>query len=114
MEGELLYDATHVYAVSASAVSKDARLSQAQRDQLAEQYAGRAVALLTQADSAGFFKDPAHIDHLKADKDLDSLRSRADFKKFLSEVESATLNFCRERLAEVDMPSQKLVVLAAA
>ena len=36
------------------------------------------------------------------------------FVKFLSDVESSILNFCRERVAEVDMPSQKLVVLAAA
>lgn len=34
------------------------------------------------------------------------------FVKFLSEMESSVLNFCRERVAEVDMPSQKLVVLA--
>jgi len=39
--------------------------------------------------------------------------TRQFFVKFLSDVESATLNFCRERMAEVDMPSQKLVVLAA-
>lgn len=36
------------------------------------------------------------------------------FVKFLSDVESSILSFCRERIAEVDMPSQKLVVLAAA
>jgi SAM-dependent methyltransferase len=37
---------------------------------------------------------------------------RQFFTKFLADVESATLNFCAERIAEVDMPSQKLVVLA--
>jgi SAM-dependent methyltransferase len=36
------------------------------------------------------------------------------FVKFLADVETSVLNFCRERLADVDMPSQKLVVLAAA
>ena len=36
------------------------------------------------------------------------------FVKFLSDVESSVLNFCKERLADIDMPSQKLVVLAAA
>jgi 2-polyprenyl-3-methyl-5-hydroxy-6-metoxy-1,4-benzoquinol methylase len=40
--------------------------------------------------------------------------TRQFFVKFLSDVESAMLNFARERIAEVDMPSQKLVVLAAA
>jgi 2-polyprenyl-3-methyl-5-hydroxy-6-metoxy-1,4-benzoquinol methylase len=39
---------------------------------------------------------------------------REFFTKFLVEVESSVLNFCRERIADVEMPSQKLVVLAAA
>lgn len=39
---------------------------------------------------------------------------RQVFVKFLTDVESSILNFCRERIADVDMPSQKLVVLAAA
>lgn len=38
---------------------------------------------------------------------------RTFFTKFLVEVESSMLNFCRERIADVDMPSQKLVVFAA-
>ena len=41
-------------------------------------------------------------------------QARQFFVKFLGDVESSVLNFCRERLADVDMPSQKLVVLAAA
>jgi SAM-dependent methyltransferase len=39
--------------------------------------------------------------------------SKAFFVKFLSDMESSVLNFCKERLADVEMPSQKLVVLAA-
>jgi len=39
---------------------------------------------------------------------------REFFTKFLVEVESSVLNFCKERIAEVDMPSQKLVFFAAA
>jgi len=35
------------------------------------------------------------------------------FMKFLVDMETSMLNFCRERVAEVEMPSQKLVVLAA-
>jgi SAM-dependent methyltransferase len=40
--------------------------------------------------------------------------TKAFFIKFLSDVESSVLNFCKERLADVEMPSQKLVMLAAA
>ncbi|MGD0542067.1 MAG: class I SAM-dependent methyltransferase [Tepidisphaeraceae bacterium] len=39
---------------------------------------------------------------------------RQFFVKFLTDVESSMLNFCAERIADVDMPSQKLVVFAAA
>lgn len=34
------------------------------------------------------------------------------FVQFLGDVESTVLNFCKDRLADVEMPSQKLVVLA--
>jgi len=34
-------------------------------------------------------------------------------KQFLIEIESSMLNFCRERVADIEMPSQKLVVFAA-
>jgi SAM-dependent methyltransferase len=40
--------------------------------------------------------------------------ARRFFVKLLSDVESSALSFCRERLADIDMPSQKLVALAAA
>ena len=36
------------------------------------------------------------------------------FTSFLSEIEKSVLAFCKERMAEIDMPSQKLVFLAAA
>jgi SAM-dependent methyltransferase len=39
--------------------------------------------------------------------------ARDFYIKFFGEIESSILNFCKERIAEVDMPSQKLVVLAA-
>jgi SAM-dependent methyltransferase len=40
--------------------------------------------------------------------------TRRFFLKLLGDVELSALNFCRERVADVDMPSQKLVALAAA
>ena len=41
-------------------------------------------------------------------------QTRQFFVTLFSEVEASMLNFCRERIAAVDMPSQKLVVLGAA
>jgi SAM-dependent methyltransferase len=41
-------------------------------------------------------------------------QTRNFFTKFLADVETATLAFCADRLADVEMPSQKLVVLGKA
>ncbi len=41
-------------------------------------------------------------------------QARQFFVKFLGDVESAMLSFCSQRLADIEMPSQKLVVLAEA
>jgi SAM-dependent methyltransferase len=41
-------------------------------------------------------------------------KTRQFFVKFLVDVETSAMSFCRERMADVDMPSQKLVALAAA
>jgi hypothetical protein len=82
-----LYNLACLSALSSAAVGKDASLPQADRDQLAERHAAQAVERLGQAQAAGFFKDPAKIEHLKKDADLDPLRSRDDFKKLLKELE---------------------------
>ena len=41
-------------------------------------------------------------------------RSRAFVAQMLGDIERAVLGFCEERIAPVDMPSQKLIALAAA
>jgi serine/threonine protein kinase/Flp pilus assembly protein TadD len=76
--GPLLYDAACVYALSAAAVKDDAKLR--------EQYAVRALDLLRQAKTAGFFKDPKQIEHFKKDSDLNALRQRDDYKTFAAEL----------------------------
>jgi hypothetical protein len=53
-----------------------------------EAYAGQAMALLRRAQAAGFFKNRANIEHLKRDTDLEPLRSREDFQKFVAELEA--------------------------
>jgi SAM-dependent methyltransferase len=40
--------------------------------------------------------------------------AKAFFIKFLSDVETATLSFCRDRVSDQELPSQKLVVLGRA
>jgi serine/threonine-protein kinase len=82
-KGNVLYRAAHVWAVAAAAVPGDKKLDSAERCKLSERYAAKGMELLTQTEAAGYFKDQAHRDQLKKDKELDILRSREDFKKLL-------------------------------
>jgi serine/threonine protein kinase/tetratricopeptide (TPR) repeat protein len=72
----VLYDAACIHALSAVAAGPDKAV--------AERYAGRAVELLRQAVGKGY----QDVGHLKKDPDLDPLRSRADFKKLMAELEA--------------------------
>ena len=64
----------------------DAKLVDAVREDLAQTYADRAMALLRQAAERGF-KDAAHM---KQDTDLDPLRTREDFKELIAELQGET------------------------
>jgi hypothetical protein len=68
-----LYGCACVHALAAGAVKGDSGH--------AERYAARAVALLRQAEDAGY-KD---AEALRKDPDLNALRGRDDFKKLLKE-----------------------------
>jgi tetratricopeptide (TPR) repeat protein len=78
--GPTLYSAASVFALAAASVKDDAKLR--------DQYAGRAVALLRQAQKAGYFKQPANIAHMKMDDDLRALRARPDYRDLLKELET--------------------------
>jgi serine/threonine-protein kinase len=84
-----LYNLACAAALAADSARQDGRLSPPTREKLAEQNALRAVELLKQAHAAGFFKDPAHVELLKTDKDLDPLRARADFQQLATAVAKA-------------------------
>jgi serine/threonine-protein kinase len=79
VSGLTLYYAACVCALASGSVKNDARLS--------EQYATRAIELLGKARDSGYFKDAATVTHMKVDNDLDSLRSRDDFKNLLTDLE---------------------------
>lgn len=68
-----MYDLACVFALAAQA---------AQPSPLADRYASRAVELIRKAINAGF----RDAEHMKRDKDLDSLRSRTDFGKVFAEL----------------------------
>jgi tetratricopeptide (TPR) repeat protein len=70
----LLQDAAGVHAICSAAVRDDVKLS--------EQYAAKAVALLRQAFEKNY---KAIMKDVRSDKNLNALRSRADFQKLMSE-----------------------------
>jgi hypothetical protein len=83
----LYYELACIYALAMPAARQDNKLPADKRERLAEEYAAQALALLAKAHAAGSFKDSANLEQLKKDPDLNSLRSRDDFKKLLTEVE---------------------------
>src|SRR5206468_10965761 len=83
----MLYDLACVWALSSAAARLDAQLDSADRDKLGERYATRALELLSKAQAAGHFNNPARTEQLTKDPDLDPLRARYDFKKLLVDVQ---------------------------
>jgi serine/threonine-protein kinase len=79
------YKAAGFFARCVPLAQKDAKLSEAQRKELAKSYGDRAVGALRQAVAKGY-KDAAH---LKKDTDLDPLRDRDDFRKLLADLAAA-------------------------
>jgi tetratricopeptide (TPR) repeat protein/tRNA A-37 threonylcarbamoyl transferase component Bud32 len=80
-----LYNAACFLARCVPLAAKDDKLPEARRQELARDYADRAMTALRQAVARGF-KDVAH---LKKDRDLDPLRQRDDFQKLLADLEKA-------------------------
>jgi WD40 repeat protein len=83
LPGDVLYQLACVYALSAKAARADGKLAGAERDRLAEQYAGRAVELLFRARRAGHFEAPANFRLLEEGPGLEPVRKRPDFLQFL-------------------------------
>jgi tetratricopeptide (TPR) repeat protein len=84
---EMLYEAACTYALAARWIRQAARGTSPGRQQQAEGFEGKAVQLLLRAKDAGLFKDPAVVEHLKQDGDLEALHARPDYKKLVTELE---------------------------
>jgi tetratricopeptide (TPR) repeat protein len=84
-----LYLAATVLARAAAAVAADAHIPLPRREQLADQYAARAVGMLRRAQAAGRFADPARSASLATDEYLAPLRPRDDFKQLLADLKAA-------------------------
>lgn len=60
-------------------LANDLSIADEKRTSLIAKYGGLAMKMLTQAESRGYFKNPANVASLQ-DPDLDPLRDRMDFK----------------------------------
>jgi tetratricopeptide (TPR) repeat protein len=87
LSGERLYLWAGVYGRCVQVASDDAKLSGTEQAKLTEEYAVRALALLVRAREKGFFKKRAALERLDRNGDFKLLRQRADFQKWLAEVE---------------------------
>jgi serine/threonine-protein kinase len=79
------YTVACFWSIACGAAGRDKRLAQAERDRLIEGYAARALIWLAHARDAGNF-GPLNSDRLEKDPDLEPIRDRDDFKKFLAEL----------------------------
>jgi hypothetical protein len=79
------YNAACYLSLCIPLAEKEAKLSEADRKEKARSYSDQAIGSLRQAVAKGY-KD---ADHMKKDTDLDSLRSRDDFKMLLADLDKA-------------------------
>jgi hypothetical protein len=64
----------------------EALASAAGRAARTEELAARAVATLSRARHAGFFRNQANVARAKRDRELDPLRSRDDFRLLMQDL----------------------------
>jgi tetratricopeptide (TPR) repeat protein len=75
-----LYDAARIYAV----LSADSRIDLKK----AEAHAAKAITLLQQARTAGYFQSALRRQRLRENEDLETLRKSAAFQQLLREVDA--------------------------
>jgi len=78
-----VYNIGCICAIASTVAKQDPRLSEAERSRLAGTYADMAMETLRRAVKEGW----SDAGHIKKDKDLDSLRERADFQQLVADLE---------------------------
>jgi serine/threonine-protein kinase len=81
---EQCYNLACLYSLSAAAARKDAKLSPDDRPGRVKSEISQALVWLKAAADAGFFKEPANVDHAKKDSDLEILRENPAFLRILN------------------------------
>jgi serine/threonine-protein kinase len=79
------YDAACAFALCAAVVHAEEEMAEKDRNERVAAYVDKAMKALANAVTHGY-KD---VQHMKKDKDLDSLRARPDFQKLVGELEAS-------------------------
>ncbi|GBD35706.1 hypothetical protein HRbin36_00820 [bacterium HR36] len=87
--GSLLYNLACVHAVVAEVLGQENKQPSPEQSRQSEAHATRALELLSQAADQGYFRSPHRLEYLQRDPDLEAIRQRADFKRFLEKLQAS-------------------------
>jgi hypothetical protein len=82
----LAYNLACVYALAAGAIAADTAVGAEEKSRLVDQDVTLAIDWLGKSRS-DYLNTRQAVQHMKQDTDLDSLRSRPEFKRLLAELE---------------------------
>jgi serine/threonine protein kinase/Tfp pilus assembly protein PilF len=88
VEPGVFLDYAGAFALASAAAGQDPQLPSAEREQLEERFALRALDMLARKKAVGRLSTAKQIEQLKTDRALESLRPRADFQQFVAESEA--------------------------
>ncbi|HEV3021324.1 MAG TPA: hypothetical protein VGX76_02610 [Pirellulales bacterium] len=80
------YNAACLNSLAAAALTVDRGVPDDPRSKTAEAFAASAMAHLRRAAKMGFFDVPANVEQFGKDTDLDALRDRDDFRRFVDSL----------------------------
>jgi tetratricopeptide (TPR) repeat protein len=83
-----IYNMGCLYSIAVGAVQKDKSLDEAQRNELAELYAARAMEYLIRAKAGGVYRVPVLRNRVATHRDLAPIAGRPEFQAFLKDIES--------------------------
>jgi tetratricopeptide (TPR) repeat protein len=85
VEPTAMYNMACVHAICSKSIHDDQTWPNADRDKRSDAQAEKAMELLRSLHGGGYFKNPMRIRELMQDPDLDPLRQRPDFRKFIED-----------------------------
>jgi eukaryotic-like serine/threonine-protein kinase len=86
-EPRLDYDAACVYALADNAVAQDAKLADAEKSKIRDEFALRAVELLEKAKTKKYFQTSTNAKQFHGNTDFESIKDRKEFKQFVEGID---------------------------